>query len=96
MPEEPGADLLEVPDSAKVISDSVMGMKSRVGRGGGSSSCKGATWGRSVTKKRCRRASLISDVTWERVEGAMRRGGMRLIERPFLQAAASHKFSEVV
>jgi len=96
MPKEPGADLLEVGVMASVTSDSVMGGKSWVGKGGGSSGWMGATWGWSDMKKHCWRALLISVGLCERVACEVRSGGMRLIDRPFLHVAASQRFSEVV
>jgi len=81
---------------AAIISSLVIGGKLCGGKGGGSSGWMGATWGRSVTKKRCWRAVLMCVGSWERVICDVRRGGMRLIERPFLQAAAFQRFSEVV
>ena len=81
---------------AEAISDCVMGMKGRVGRGSGSSHWKGATSGRSAMKKCTDKASLISEWSCEMTELAVRSGGIRLMERPFLQAAASQRFSEVV
>jgi len=96
MPLSPGADLLDVPDRATEISVSVIGVRSRMGRGVGLSGWAGKTSGRSMMKNRFRKASHIlwgSSKTWE---GPVRRGGMRLMDRPFRQAAASQRCLEVV
>jgi len=81
---------------AAVISSLVIGGKSHGGKGGGSSGWMGATWGQSVTKKHCWRAALMCVGSWERVICDVRRGGICLIEQPFLQVVAFQRFSEVV
>ena len=94
MPDQPGADLLEVVLSASEILAREMGMWEQVGRGGGSFSWAGETGTREAEKKWQQKASAMSVGSCKRPL-RLRMGGIHDTVQPLCQQAAIHKCMKV-
>ena len=81
MPLGPGADVLDVPERASVISAWVTGLRVRGGRGGGSSGWEGGIGGGAVGQKRAWKAVVMAVWSPDRPD-AVWMGGMMLDFRP--------------
>ena len=95
MPDQPGADLLDVGPRAKEISCAVMATRSRVGVGSGSSSWWEGMGVGSGGKKREAKAVAMSVGSAERPV-VVWMGGMRDWVRPLRHRAASQRLVRVV